>query len=73
MNMRLTTGTQRLPCPDWQASGGSSDGHARGIVLEGRVTMPFIAHQMPKGLKVDKVVMLGPNETQMGVISGDKT
>jgi hypothetical protein len=35
--------------------------------------MLFIAHQIPKGLKVDEVVMLGPNETQMGVISGDKS
>ena len=41
--------------------------------LKGKVTMLFIAHQIPKGLKVDEVVMLGPNETQMGVISGDKT
>ena len=41
--------------------------------LKGNVTMLFIAHQIPKGLKVDEVVMLGPNETQMGVISGDKT
>ena len=41
--------------------------------LKGKVTMLFIAHQIPKGLKVDEVVMLGPNETQMGVISGDKS
>ena len=41
--------------------------------LKGKVTMLFIAHQIPKGLKVDEVVMLGPSETQMGVISGDKT
>jgi subfamily B ATP-binding cassette protein HlyB/CyaB len=41
--------------------------------LKGKVTMLFITHALPKGLKVDDVVMLGPNETQMGVISGDKT
>ncbi len=41
--------------------------------LKGKVTILFIAHQIPKGLKVDEVVMLGPSETQMGVISGDKT
>ena len=41
--------------------------------LKGKVTMLFIAHQIPKGLKVDEVVTLGPNETHMGVISGDKT
>ena len=40
--------------------------------LKGKVTMLFIAHQIPKGLKVDEVVMLGPNETQMEVISRDK-
>jgi subfamily B ATP-binding cassette protein HlyB/CyaB len=41
--------------------------------LKGKVTMLFIAHQIPKGLKVDEMVMLGANETQIGVISGDKT
>ncbi len=35
--------------------------------------MLFIAHQIPKGLKVDEVVMVGPNATQMGVIRGDKS
>jgi subfamily B ATP-binding cassette protein HlyB/CyaB len=41
--------------------------------LKGKVTMLFITHALPKGLKVDEVVMLGPKETQMGVVSGDKT
>lgn len=28
--------------------------------LEGRVTMLFIAHQLPKGLRVDDVIRIGP-------------
>lgn len=36
--------------------------------LKGTVTMLFIAHQLPKGLKVDEVVMLGPNEKQVSVV-----
>ena len=35
---------------------------------EGRVTMVFIAHQLPKGLQVDAAITLGPHETRMSVV-----
>jgi len=40
--------------------------------LKGKITMLFIAHQLPKGLKVDEVVMLGgkagDEEKHLGVV-----
>ena len=39
--------------------------------LKGKVTMIFIAHQLPKGLHVDSVITLGPHETRMQVVQGD--
>jgi len=40
--------------------------------FRGRVTMIFIAHQLPKGLQVDSVVTLGPHETRMSVVGEDR-
>ena len=37
-----------------------------------RVTMIFIAHQLPKGLKVDSVVTLGPHESRISVVTEDR-
>ena len=37
-----------------------------------RVTMIFIAHQLPKGLKVDSVVTLGPRESRISVVAEDR-
>jgi ATP-binding cassette, subfamily B, bacterial HlyB/CyaB len=39
--------------------------------LKGRVTMVFIAHQLPKGLQVDEVITLGAHETRMEVMKGE--
>ena len=39
--------------------------------LKGKVTMIFIAHQLPKGLQVDRVVTLGGQEAQSRV-AGDE-
>ncbi len=42
--------------------------------LKGQVTMLFIAHQLPKGLKVDEVVVLGKPgdpEKHMSVVGGE--
>jgi len=39
--------------------------------LKGKVTMLFIAHQLPKGLKVDEVVVLGGSEKQASVVAPD--
>ena len=39
--------------------------------LRGKVTLLFIAHQLPKGLQVDNVVTLGQWSRQMGVVSDD--
>jgi ATP-binding cassette, subfamily B, bacterial HlyB/CyaB len=36
--------------------------------LKGKVTMIFITHQIPKGLKVDEVVTLGEHGARMGVV-----
>ena len=33
--------------------------------LKGKVTMLFIAHQLPKGLQVDSVITLGPRESRV--------
>jgi subfamily B ATP-binding cassette protein HlyB/CyaB len=40
--------------------------------FRGRVTMIFIAHQLPKGLHVDSVIALGPRETRMSVIGDER-
>jgi len=40
--------------------------------LKGRVTVLFIAHQVPKGLEVDEVVRLGENVAQMRVVAEEK-
>ncbi len=40
--------------------------------FRGRVTMLFIAHQLPKGLQVDSVVTLGPRGTRMGVVEKEE-
>ena len=39
--------------------------------LKGKVTMIFIAHQLPKGLQVDSVITLGPHGTGMQVVQAD--
>jgi len=40
--------------------------------LKGKVTMLFIAHQLPNGLQVDEVIKLGGHQTRMSVVTGDK-
>jgi subfamily B ATP-binding cassette protein HlyB/CyaB len=40
--------------------------------FRGRVTMLFIAHQLPKGLQVDSVITLGQWGTRMGVVGEDR-
>ena len=40
--------------------------------FRGRVTMIFIAHQLPKGLQADNVVTLGSRETRMSVIGEER-
>jgi len=40
--------------------------------LKGRVTMLFIAHQLPGGLQVDEVIKLGGHQTRMSVVTGEK-
>jgi subfamily B ATP-binding cassette protein HlyB/CyaB len=37
--------------------------------LKGKVTMIFIAHQLPKGLQVDKTITLGQSATRMTMVS----
>ena len=37
--------------------------------LKGKVTMIFIAHQLPKGLQVDKTITLGQSSTRMTMVS----
>jgi subfamily B ATP-binding cassette protein HlyB/CyaB len=37
--------------------------------FRGRVTILFIAHQLPKGLQLDSVITLGQRETRMNVVS----
>jgi subfamily B ATP-binding cassette protein HlyB/CyaB len=37
--------------------------------LEGRVTMIFITHQIPKGLHVDEVIALGAHGAWMEVVA----
>lgn len=36
--------------------------------FRGRVTMLFIAHQLPRALQVDAAITLGPHETRMSVV-----
>jgi len=40
--------------------------------FRGKVTMLFIAHQLPKGLQVDSVVTLGPSATRMSVVGEER-
>ncbi len=40
--------------------------------LKGKVTMLFIAHQLPKGLQVDRVIMLGAKEKRMSVVGEER-
>jgi subfamily B ATP-binding cassette protein HlyB/CyaB len=40
--------------------------------FRGRVTMLFIAHQLPKGLQVDSVITLGQWATRMGVVGEER-
>jgi subfamily B ATP-binding cassette protein HlyB/CyaB len=40
--------------------------------FRGRVTMLFIAHQLPKGLQVDSVITLGQWGTRMGVVGEER-
>ena len=40
--------------------------------FRGRVTMIFIAHQLPRGLQVDAAITLGPHETRMSVVGEDR-
>ena len=40
--------------------------------FRGRVTMLFIAHQLPKGLQVDNVVTLGQWATRVGLVGEDR-
>jgi len=40
--------------------------------LKGKVTMLFIAHQLPGGLQVDEVIKLGGHQRRMSVVTGDK-
>ena len=40
--------------------------------FRGRVTMLFIAHQLPKGLQVDSVITLGQRGTRMEVIGEER-
>jgi subfamily B ATP-binding cassette protein HlyB/CyaB len=40
--------------------------------FRGRVTMLFIAHQLPKGLQVDNVVTLGPNAVGMSGVAEER-
>ena len=40
--------------------------------FRGRVTMLFIAHQLPKGLQVDSVVTLGPNAARMSGVAEER-
>ena len=37
-----------------------------------RVTMIFIAHQLPKGLKIDSIVTLGPHESRISVVTEER-
>jgi subfamily B ATP-binding cassette protein HlyB/CyaB len=40
--------------------------------LKGKVTLLFIAHQLPKGLAVDEVVTLGGAEKHLSVVEGER-
>jgi ATP-binding cassette, subfamily B, bacterial HlyB/CyaB len=53
--------------------GATADQFARTVNrLKGKVTMIFIAHQLPKGLQVDNVFQLGAHPMQMGVVGEEK-
>jgi subfamily B ATP-binding cassette protein HlyB/CyaB len=41
--------------------------------FRGRVTMLFIAHQLPRGLQVDSAITLGAHETRMSVVGGQSS
>jgi ATP-binding cassette, subfamily B, bacterial HlyB/CyaB len=41
--------------------------------LRGRVTMLFIAHQLPRGLQVDAAITLGAHETRMSVVGRQRS
>ncbi|MBI4207823.1 MAG: peptidase domain-containing ABC transporter [Betaproteobacteria bacterium] len=41
--------------------------------LKGKVTMLFIAHQLPKGLQVDRVITLGAQESRVSVVGNERT
>jgi subfamily B ATP-binding cassette protein HlyB/CyaB len=52
---------------------GTAEQFARTVnQFRGRVTMLFIAHQLPKGLQVDSVVTLGPGATRMSVVGEER-
>jgi subfamily B ATP-binding cassette protein HlyB/CyaB len=40
--------------------------------LKGKVTMLFIAHQLPKGLHVDSVINLGPHESRVSMVGNER-
>jgi subfamily B ATP-binding cassette protein HlyB/CyaB len=40
--------------------------------FRGRVTIIFIAHQLPKGLQVDSVITLGQRGTRMEVVGEER-
>jgi subfamily B ATP-binding cassette protein HlyB/CyaB len=52
---------------------GTAEQFARTVnQFRGRVTMIFIAHQLPKGLQVDSVITLGQRGTRMEVVEERK-
>jgi subfamily B ATP-binding cassette protein HlyB/CyaB len=52
---------------------GTAERFARTVnQFRGRVTMLFIAHQLPKGLQVDSVITLGQRGTRMEVVEERK-
>jgi len=52
---------------------GAAEQFARTVnQFRGRVTMLFIAHQLPRGLQVDSVITLGQWGTRMGVVGEER-
>lgn len=52
---------------------GTAEQFARTVNrLKGKVTLLFIAHQLPKGLAVDEVVTLGGSEKHVSVVEGER-
>jgi len=52
---------------------GTAEQFARTVnQFRGRVTMIFIAHQLPRGLQVDSVITLGQWGTRMGVVGEER-